>query len=69
MQKRFLIPLFAAFALPSAVNAETIYLECTFKEYKPLVELGINPNADKGTVRIISEDAGGSYKANQFNRI
>ena len=32
--KRFLIPLLAAFALPTAISAETIYLTCTFTESK-----------------------------------
>jgi hypothetical protein len=64
--KRLLLPLLAALALPTAVNAETIYLECKFVEYEPLVELAINPNADKGTIRTISKDADNSYKANQF---
>tara|TARA_A100001011_G_scaffold2034_1_gene2449 strand:+ start:275 stop:667 length:393 start_codon:yes stop_codon:yes gene_type:complete len=65
--KRLLLPLLAALALPTAVNAETIYLECKFVEYEPLVELAINPNADKGTIRTISNSTGeSSYKANQF---
>ena len=65
--KRLLLPLLAALALPTAVNAETIYLECKFDTYEPLVELAINPNTDQGTIRTISNSTGdSSYKANQF---
>ena len=60
--KRILLPLIAALALPNTVNAETVYLECKFEKYKNLIELGINPNTDQGTIR----DGESTYKANQF---
>ena len=60
--KRLLLPLLAVLALPTAVNAETVYLECKFEKYKNLIELGINPNTDQGTIR----DGESTYKANQF---
>ena len=59
---KLLIPLLAAVALPTAVNAETVYLECKFEKYENLIELGINPNTDQGTIR----DGESTYKANQF---
>ena len=65
--KRLLLPLLALLALPTAINAETVYLECKFEKYEPLIELGINPNTDQGTVRSISNSTGETtYKANQF---
>jgi len=65
--KRFLIPLLAALALPTVVNAETVYLECKFETFGPLIELEINPNTNQGTVKSISNSKKGvSYKANQF---
>ena len=60
--KYLLLLLLNAIALPTTVNAETVYLECKFEKYKNLIELGINPNTDQGTIR----DGSSTYKANQF---
>ena len=41
--KRFLIPLLAALALPTAVSAEVIYLRCTgSSKWYPYFEVAIN---------------------------
>ncbi len=60
--KRLLLPLIAALALPSAVNAETIYLECKFEGIEVIKVLGINPTGEIGTVSTTSS----TQKAPQF---
>ena len=37
--KRLLLPLLAALALPTAVNAETFYLECEFEQTKRIIKI------------------------------
>ncbi len=65
--RKLLIPLLAALALPTAVNAETVYLECKFENFNGLIELEINPNTNQGTVKSISNSKREvEYRAKQF---
>ena len=65
--RKLLIPLLAALALPTAVNAETVYLECKFEKFNGLIELEINPNTNQGTVKSISNSKREvEYRAKQF---
>ena len=60
--KRFLVPLLAAFALPSAVNAETIYLKCDINEQENIVyKFAINE--ENSTVQVSVPMARGYYKS------
>ena len=53
--KRLILPLLAAFALPTAVNAEVIYLACSGKALKPKIPISyftatVNENAGTAIV-------------------
>ena len=51
MRKRFLIPLLAALALPTAVNAEIIRLECGGDKIMGKKEFSINEQTGKVTIQ------------------
>ena len=54
--KRLLLPLLAAIALPTAVNAEEIYLACESRSpYQPYLEVFINTKTNQ--VKVFGTDA------------
>ena len=60
--KRIILPLLAALALPTAVNAETIYLKCDINEQEDIVyKFAINE--ENSTVQVSVPMARGYYKS------
>ena len=60
--KRLLLPLLAALALPTAVNAETIYLKCDINEQEGIV-YKFTINEDNSTAQVLVPMARGYYKS------
>ena len=57
--KRFLIPFIAALALPTAVNAEVIYLECKSSK-ENAKEFTLTINEDSSNSQVDYTNSGGS---------
>ncbi len=58
--KRLLLPLLAAIALPNAVNAELVYLECYFPKQKTQKEttMEVTLNEEQGKVTYLIKTTG-----------
>ena len=57
--KRFLLPLLAALALPTAVNAEATYLTCDLNDNPKKVDITLNQN--QGKVTYIYPNSGSTW--------
>ena len=56
--KRLLLPLLAALALPTSVNAETVYLDCNLTNSYKTLEVGITLNEAQGKVTYLIKSTG-----------
>ena len=56
--KRLLLPLLAALALPTAINAEIVYLDCDLTNSSNTVPVGITLNESQGKVTYFIKSTG-----------
>tara|TARA_B100000212_G_scaffold238313_1_gene181385 strand:+ start:169 stop:516 length:348 start_codon:yes stop_codon:yes gene_type:complete len=58
--RKLLVPLLAAIAFPTAVNAEIVYLDCDLTNSYKTLEVGITLNESQGKVTYLIKKTGSS---------